>query len=129
MNVGRLDPKAVERINGPSWSGLRDLFAKINDALLAVSENSSGELTTIYVKYASPDTGRLPFGVVWLKKSTEFVVGLSLPENILSDRLFGPPKGYSYAGLTKFFLVDETNGIPEEFEQWAREAYKCRLQH
>ncbi len=128
MNIERLDSKAVKKISGPSWDSIRDLFATINDKLLSVSENVSGELTTIYIKYSSTDTAGLPFSVVWIKKASEIVVGLSLPDHVVSSRLVGPPKGCKYAGLTKFFVVDELNSPPEELEQWANEAYQFRKQ-
>lgn len=126
MNIDRLDPKAVQKISGPAWEPMRALFETVNDTLLDTAPSATGQLTTIYVKYSSPETSGNPYGVVWIKKATEIVVGLSLPDDVKHRRLVDAPKGHKYAGLTKYLILDEDNGVPITFEKWAIAAYRCR---
>ena len=124
----RLDPRATERISGPSWEAMRPKFAEINEALLSVSSDAQGELTTIYVKYTAPSTGGRPYAVVWLKKSTELVVGFSLPDSVTSPRLTPPPRAYRYSGLTKYLILSPDDPLPAELATWAAQAYQHVLQ-
>ena len=119
----RLDPKAIDKLAGPSWDSLRPLFSELNETLLSVSDSTTGRLTTIYIKYTSPDTSGNPYAVVWVKKASELIVGLSLPEDVEDARLGDPPKGCKYAGLTKFFTVDADHRVPDHFSAWAKQAY------
>ena len=106
----RLDPRASKRVSGPSWAKVRPQFERINEALLAVSPETQGMLTTVYVKYA-PDPHQQPFAVLWVRKSTELVLGLSLPEEFESPHLGESPVGCKYAGLTWYLTV-----LPEVLE-------------
>jgi hypothetical protein len=124
MNTDRLDSRVIEKINGKAWDVLRQEFSEINDTLLTMSSCSTGALTTIYVKYTSPETHGNPFGVVWIKKSTEIIVGLSLPAGIDDGRLLEAPKGCKYAGLTKYIVINSQQGVPEEFGEWCNAAFE-----
>jgi hypothetical protein len=119
----RLDARVIKRVSGPSWEGLLSQFERISDALLAVSPSAHGELTTIYVKYLTDETGGQPYGVVWLKKSTELVVGLALPEGYESTGLGSPLPGFKYARLTAFLKITPQDSVPTEIAGWARDAY------
>ena len=120
----RLDPRAVKRISGPAWDGIRSQFDQINGILLSVAEDIRGNLTTIYVKYAGTTTGDRPYAVVWTKKSTELVVGFALPDSIVCPLLCPAPTGYKYAGLTKYLIVRPGDTVPPEIHGWARQAYE-----
>jgi hypothetical protein len=113
----------VKRISGPAWAGLRRQFGEVNDSLLSVSASARGELTTIYIKYLSDETNKQPYSVVWLKKSTEIVVGLALPEGYESPALMPPLPGYKYARLTAFLMITPQDDIPPLLTEWARDAY------
>ncbi len=126
MNTERLDPKAVKRLEGPAWDPLRLKIGMVNDILLDVSKSATGQLTTIYIKYSSPETAGNPYAVVWIRKASELVVGLSLPDDIQHLRLIDAPKGYAYAGLTKYFVLDANTFVPLEFEGWATTAFEFR---
>lgn len=120
----RLDPRAEERISGRAWQGMRPQFEQISQALLAVSSSACGELTTIYVKYHTKETGGQPYGVIWLKKSTELVVGFALPEGYDAAELRPPLQGYKYANLTAFLRITPQDNVPALVSQWAHDAYK-----
>ena len=98
----------------------------VSDILLDASKSATGQLTTIYIKYSSPETSGNPYGVVWIKKSSQIVVGLSLPVDVEHPRLVDPPKGHTYAGLTKYVVLDANTDVPTEFEEWAQTAYAFR---
>lgn len=127
MRDSRIDPRAIDKVSGKAWEALKPSFIEISEALLAVSPNVTGELTTIYVKYASPETDNQPFGVVWLKKSTLITLGLSLPEGHDDSRLVDAPKGCTYAGLTKYVVVDADNPMPDQLGDWVQLAYETRI--
>ena len=122
--MSSLDPRAIERISGRAWVGLRPLFTRINEALLSVSEDAHGELTTIYIKYTTPDTGSQPYGVVWVKKASELVLGLALPDSITSTLFQIAPPGCKYAGLTKFVVIKPGDEIPDDIAHWIEQAYQ-----
>ena len=124
MNSDRLDQRAIEKISGPRWNELRPAFEQISDTLLNVSKSVTGELIKIYIKYASPETNGQPFGVVWVKKASELIIGLSLPENVTHDKLVESPRGCKYAGLTKYIIIDVQNEVPTEFNEWVLSAFK-----
>lgn len=126
MNTDRLDSKAVDKISGPSWDTLRPAFSDVSDALLNVAVSATGKLTTIYIKYSSPETSGNPFGVVWVKKASEIVVGLSLPNDVNHERIGDPPKGCKYAGLTKYITIKAGDDVPRAFTKWAEAAYRVR---
>jgi hypothetical protein len=91
--------------------------------LINVKPDVIGSLTTIYVKYTSPELGQAPFAVVWVKKASEIVVGLALPTELVKSGLSGPPPGFKYAGLTGYFKVTATDEVPNDFGKWAAIAY------
>ncbi len=128
--MGELDPRAIARVSGPSWGSICDKFLRISEAILSVSPEACGELTTIYVKYT---TGRPPttpaYAVVWLKTSKRIVVGLSLPDSFDSSELGPPPAGTKYKGLTKYFLIEADGSIPKDLDRWAKLAYDHVLSH
>ncbi len=127
MNVqtrDRLDPRAIERVSGPAWEGLRNPFLELSDVLLAVSPHASAQLTTIYVKYrTNADTDGSVFAVAWLKRSTELVVGLALPENQIPPQLGTAPRGMKYPGLTGYLRLGADTSVPPDLAEWARAAY------
>ena len=119
----RLDPKAVKRLSGPAWNDVRPAFLRINDALLSASPKVSGTLTTIYIKYSSPETNDQPFSVVWVKKASEIIVGLSLPDDTDYPSLVTAPKGCKYAGITRYLVVKSKEDVPLVFDEWVDVAY------
>ena len=119
----RLDSRARKKISGPAWHKLRPLFDEINKALLTVSPSARGKLMTIYVKYVSDETGSQPYAVLWLKKSSQLVLGLALPQSYHATFLAPTPPGYNYAGLTAFLTVTVDTPVPEELTQWVQDAY------
>ena len=121
--MNRLDPKALEKVSGPSWEKMRSTFESVSDALLAVSPTTTGELTTIYVKYSGPETSKQPYAVVWIKKATEIILGLSLPESVSSQSFVDAPKGCKYAGLTKYVVLNSNDDLPVSIAYWAKQAY------
>jgi hypothetical protein len=124
MSTSGLDDRTIEKVGGPAWSELRLTFMKISESLLAVSESSRGELTTIYVKYASDETRSKPFAVVWLRKSSELTIGLALPDDVASEAFVDMPKGCKYAGLTRYLVLSADTGVPDEFNEWASTAFR-----
>jgi len=110
---------------------MRIKFERIARTLLSVSETARGDLTTIYVKFVAEETANHPYAVVWLKKSSEIVVGLALPEEPRMPVLAAAKRGYHYAGLTAFLTIGQEDEVPPEIEQWARDAYvhaKAKIQ-
>ena len=126
MNIERLDQRAIDKVSGPAWDDLRPAFTLLNDTLLSVSKDVKGELITIYIKYGGDTTSNQPFAVVWVKKASQLIVGLSMPESTQHERLVAPPKGCEYAGLTKFIIVDADLDVPDEFGDWSKVAYEAR---
>ena len=119
--LSRLAPKVIERIGRPSWALIRPKFEAIHAALIAVSETTCGESKGAYVKYVA-DIGGQPFAVVWLKKSTELLIGLALPESQCVD-VGLQSTGITYRGLTAFLRLETGQSIPEQFGEWAQSAY------
>ncbi len=121
-----LDERTIERVSGPAWNNLRDTFLRISDILLSVDNEATSELTTIYVKFfvGNHQTGMKVYAVVWLKKSTELVIGLALPPTVDSLGLVDPPPQKKYAGLTRYLIIKEADSIPPELKVWAQEAYR-----
>jgi len=118
----RLDPRAIERVSGPSWVILRSAALAIANTLLAVSRKATNELTTIYVKFSRP--GGQVYAVMWVKKSDQLVVGLALPGDIASPRLHAAPSTMKYPGLTSYFTVKTPEEVPPELATWARQAFE-----
>jgi hypothetical protein len=96
---------------------------EIAEALLNVSNGARSNLTTIYVKFERSD-GTV-YAVMWIKRSTQIVVGLSLPETTSHARLHDAPKGMTYPGLTRYFTVDIGGAVPMELVDWARVAFEA----
>ena len=120
----RLDSRTIQRVSGPAWNAIRSLFERVSDTLLSVCPSATGELTTIYVKYGSAETGGRPYAVVWVRKSTELTVGLALPDGFTSPDLKPAPSRYKYAGLTGYFQLTPDNEPPASLEQWAKLAFE-----
>lgn len=118
--MSELDPRAVERVSGPSWQALKPAVLAIGEAILSADAKAKNELTTIYVKFERP--GGAVYAVMWIKKSTEVVVGLALPTRVVHERLHDAPKGMSYPGLTRYFTVKGVDDIPADLPAWATAA-------
>jgi len=124
MSLTRLDVNAIEKVNGPAWTLLRQQFLDISKILLGVSSCVCGQLTTVYVKYEFQRSNEWAvFAVIWLKKSSELVVGLALPKDYNSRELHSAPPGMRYAGLTKYFTVQRGKQPTEELTSWAKHAF------
>ena len=119
----RLDKRALERIDGPAWDGLRSQFEAIHNMLISVSESVTGVLTTIYVKYATSPTAK-PFAVLWIKNSKQLALGLALPEHYGHPLLVATPSGHAYSGLNKFVVVANGDAVPPEMAEVIRAAYE-----
>lgn len=121
----QLDQRAIEKVSGPSWEGLREQFFEVSEAILGVSPNCSSELTTIYVKYRTgpPGDGGV-HAVAWLKRSSELVVGFALPGGFVEPKLTGAPPGMKYPGITGYLRIARGNEVPPEVGEWARLAYE-----
>jgi len=129
MSDDRLDPRAIERISGPAWERLREVFTRLNELLLSLSPTVRGELTTIYVKYFGPETGSRPFAVLWMKRASELTLGLSLPEASDVSALTDAPSGCKYAGLTRYLTISaEHPEIPPDLPAWVLQAYEAMRQ-
>ena len=120
--MATLDPRAIERIGGPSWSLLRDHVLEAATAILSASPRTKNQLTTIYVKFERPDGS--VYAVMWIKKSSEAVVGLSLPDGVDSDRLHEAPKGMKYAGLSRYCTITASDAVPSELAGWSKLAFE-----
>ena len=81
MPIG-LDVRATDRVSGPAWKAIKPHIDAVNAALLGVSLTSRGELTRIYIKYTSAETGCQPFAVMWVRSSSEIVIGLAPPARL-----------------------------------------------
>ena len=122
--MGQLGARAIEKVSGPAWDRLRDKFMSISDKLLAVSPNTCGELTTIYVKFTLTKEPSSPvFAAVWLKNSKSLTVGFSLPDGNDDPLLTPPPAGMRYKGLTRYCTITPDGDIPDKFGEWADIAF------
>lgn len=118
-----LDQRANNRIAGPGWDKIRAQLEKIHRALVSVSPTARGELTTIYVKYGTEETGAQPYAVLWIKKSTELILGLALPEEYTIGALTPLATNLKYLGLTVYLRFDVQSQVPNLLSQWAQDAY------
>ncbi len=123
VNSDRMDPRAMELVSGPSWRKMRPLFDRVSDLLLSVSSTARGELTTIYVKYLDQETGPQPYAVLWIKKASEMVLGLALPNKATPPYFTEAPRGYGYKGLTKYVAIHENDEIAPDLADWVKVAY------
>jgi hypothetical protein len=120
----RLDPKALDRIAGPAWEGVREQFLEISSLLLDLSPTTWSELTTIYVKYMRrKGIGEPPFAVIWLKNSKQITIGLALPKED-TEFVQPAPKGMKYAGLTCYINIKPGERVPESLQVLARQAFE-----
>ena len=119
----RLDERANKRIAGPGWDKIRPQLERIHRALASVSPTAWGELTTIYVKYGTKETGSQPYAVLWIKKSTELILGLALAEEYPLGALTPLASQLKYAGLTVYLGFDPQTEVPDLLSQWAQDAY------
>lgn len=116
----RLDPRACAKVAGKAWAPLQPVFMAASTALLCADDNATSHLTTIYVKYEVPcGDAVIPFAVVWLKRSSELVIGLALPEDYQHTRLLPPVPGYSYPNLHKYLVLRQGDELPADFAMWA----------
>ena len=120
----RLDKRAADRISGPAWDEIRAVITLAHSALVSPSESCSGELTTIFVKYVDASAGTMPYAVMWIKKSSSIVVGLTLPTTVNVPLLASAPAGCKYAGLTRYLCLKAGDEVPAELASWAKEAYR-----
>jgi hypothetical protein len=119
----RLDQRAVDRVAGATWDGVRQQFFDISGVLFELTPSVRSELTTIYVKFMrSAAQGEQPFAVVWLKDSKQVTVGLALPSEFFSPITQEAPRGMKYAGLTGYFTVKSGGIVPNEFAELAKTA-------
>ena len=121
----RLDPRAIKRVSGPAWEKMRRQFNAVNAALLGVGSDVRGELTTIYIKYIS-DAAEAdePFAVLWVKKSTELLLGFSLPEGLTSPHFQEPPNNLKYGQLNRYLLMGVADEVPDDICTWATAAHQ-----
>lgn len=119
-----LDQRAIDKIGGPAWAPIRPLFNSIVSGLLGVSNTSRGELTTIYIKFTSNETGSQPYAIVWLRRSSQLTIGLALPDNTEHPAFSPMPKGCKYVGISKFLELTSGDQKPDGFDDLAAEAIK-----
>jgi len=123
--MSQLSQRAIEKVAGPAWDGLRDQFNSICETLLGVSEDVCGDLTTIYIKFTvSPEPTSPVYAVLWVKNSKTLSVGLALPESDVPETLGPAPAGMKYKGLTGYFSVAAGEAAPDELSTWAADAYR-----
>src|SRR5262245_51446987 len=123
--MGTLETRAMERVSGPAWDGLRDKFLAISHHLLAASPESFAELTTIYVKFTITKEPTSPVSAaIWLKNSKSLTVGLALPDEFQHALLRPPPQEMKYKGLTSYFTITPEDDVPEELQAWSMLTYR-----
>ena len=120
----RLDRRAVDRVSGPAWDGLRDQFLTMSKLLLDLGPDVYSMLTTIYVKFTKAPEQQQPFAVIWVKNSKQMTVGLALPEGHGCASVTVAPQGMSYRGLTGYVTVKPGESLPEEVAALCRLAYE-----
>jgi len=103
---------------------MRATIASVPTARLSPSPTCSGELPTIYVKYMDSRIAPTPYAVMWIKKSSSIVVGLTLPTTVNVPLLASAPAGCKYAGLTRYLCLKAGDEVPAELTSWAKEAYR-----
>ena len=122
MHTG-LDVKAMDRVSGPAWKTIRPHFDGVNAALLQVSPTVRGELTRIYIKYTTAETGSQPFAVMWVRSSSEIVIGLALPADFCVGEIRKPLKPIAYSGLTTYVCLSAKDELPTGIGAWSIAAY------
>jgi hypothetical protein len=126
MQTG-LDIKAIDRVSGAAWKTNRPHIDGVNAALLQVSPTSRGELTRIYIKYTTAETGAQPFAVMWVRSSSEVVIGLALPPDYCVGEITKPLKPIAYSGLTTYFCLTAKDELPAGIREWSMAAYANAL--
>jgi len=102
-------------------------FKVRQQCLLSLGGDITAELTTIYVKYKySPDAMSEIFAVVWVKNTTQIVVGLAFPEDKIPSELSPAPARHNYRPLNGYFVLRPGDALPASFPDWARQAYEYR---
>lgn len=119
-----LDERGQKRLSGKAWHDIRPVVDQVHRALTEVSDEVSGELTTIYIKYTSANTCGNPFAILWVKKSTEIILGLAMPEPIPVELSAAPAKNMIYNGITGYLKMAKDDLVPAELSEWAIAAYK-----
>lgn len=123
LSIEQLDPRALQKLSTPSWAMLLPSFEVIHLALISVSATSIAELTTIYIKYVDPSKSQKPYAVVWIKRPSEIVLGLSLPPESISERLTLAPSGFVYSGLTGYVRIASALDLPVDLDALAKQAH------
>jgi hypothetical protein len=101
--------------------------SKYASSALSLGGDITAELTTIYVKYKySPDAMSEIFAVVWVKNTTQIVVGLAFPEDKIPSELSPAPARHNYRPLNGYFVLRPGDALPASFPDWARQAYEYR---
>ena len=118
-----LDMRAVNRVSGPAWKAIKPHIDFVNAAFLGVSPTSRGELTRIYIKYTTSETGCQPFAVMWVRSSSEIVIGLALPPDFCVGNIRAPLKPIAYSGLTTYFCLTAQDTLPVDIAAWSMAAY------
>jgi hypothetical protein len=114
----------VQKISGAAWAPLKQQFFDASEALLRVADGARSELTTIYVKYSIEIVDKwIPYAVIWIKKSSELVIGLALPDDFEATGVVAPPSGLKYPFLTKYVVIRAGEQLPSQFGEWARLAH------
>ena len=121
--MGRIDPRILERIKGPAWQASRPTIEEAMNRLLAASPDAWAELTTVYIKFLRKPGNKSPYAVLWIKKSTEIILGLAVKQADVRGKLEGPMQGYKYAGLNGFIRLHSDRELPPEFDDWVKQAY------
>ena len=128
--MGQLGSRAIDRISGRAWEGLREKFLTISHHILGVSPDTFAELTTIYVKFTLTSQNTSPvYAAVWLKNSRSLTCGFSLPEDFNDAALGPPPEGMKYKGLTRYFTITPEDEIPAKCGEWSEIAYRLVASH
>jgi len=123
--MGRLTEEVIAKVSGAVWEADHDKFIRMSEALLSVSADVIGQLTTIYVKFTLTDDIYSPvYAVAWIKNSKRWVIGLALPDDLESPELGPAPPKRTYAGLTKYFTITPGDPIPTKLGEWAKLAYE-----
>lgn len=123
--MSAIDPRIAERIRGPAWSEVRDVFNDLCDRVLGVAPNTRADLTTIYVKFAVANDLTAPvYAVAWLKTAKNVVIGFALPDTVSDHSLIAAPPGMTYKGLTKYFRLSPSVPLPADISEWARMSFE-----
>ena len=124
--MGVLTQRTRDKLNTSRWTGFRDLFMQVSEAVLETSPDAQGDSTGTYVKFTvDPRPTSAAYAVVWPKGTLpkRLIVGLALPEDFEAELLGPPPEPVFYQGLTKFLVIEEGQPVPQELSTWAKLAY------